>query len=170
MTLLGLTCLTLPALSLAGDLGTGWDYKIVPGVACQPVTPGDAAALQRSPVALFNNGSKERGDSSVLCPIVRDTVHTYDLDVGITVTKGVSCEFYRLNYRGQYGAGSPHAPSSTTDLGGGVEIQYFEVKAQGPIDPVGFVGYYVLSCRLPLGGAVFSYNAGEFAKTTDYGE
>lgn len=170
IALLGLACLTLPALSVAGDLGIGWDYKTLPGVACQPVTPVDAAALQRSPVAIFNNGGPERGDRSVLCPVVRDTVNTYDLDIGITVTKGVTCEFYLLNYRGQYAAGTPFPPSSTTDLGGGLEIQYFEVKAKGPVDPVGYVGYHVLSCRLPLGGAVFSYVTGDYAKTTDYGE
>jgi hypothetical protein len=105
----------------------------------------------------------------VLCPIVRDTVNEYDLDIGVTVTKGVTCQFYIMNYQGHY-AGAPYQPSSSSPVDTAIEIQYFLVKADPNIDPPGFVGYYALACSLPPGGAVLSYISGEFAETTDYGE
>ena len=154
--------------SAAGDHGQGWDYKTQPGAACQPVSALEAADLLRSPIGIVNNSGRE--GRAVLCPIVRDTVNAYDLDIGVTVTTGVTCQFYLMNYQGHYAAGVPFQPSSTTPVDTGIEIQYFLIKANPDIDPPGFVGYYTLACTLPLGGAVLSYIAGEFAVTTDYGE
>jgi|RhiMethySRZTD1v2_1073278.scaffolds.fasta_scaffold40379_7 hypothetical protein len=164
----GLALCALVSASVAGDHGFGWDYKTLPGAACQAVSATDAADLLRSPIAIVNNGG--RGERSVLCPVVRDTVNEYDLDVGVTVTKGVTCEFYIMNYQGQYAAGTPSQPSSIFPVNSITEIQYFSVKANPNIDPPGFVGYYTFACSLPVGGAVFSYTFGELAETTDYGE
>src|SRR6266849_2063627 len=36
LPLLGLALLALPRPSAAGDHGKGWDYKTLPGAACQP--------------------------------------------------------------------------------------------------------------------------------------
>ena len=167
LPLLGIALLALPGPSADGDHGKGWDYKTLPGAACQPVSATDAADLLRSPIGIANNSG--RGERSVLCPIVRDTVNEYDLDIGVTVTKGVACQFYIMNYQGHY-AGAPYPPSSTSPVDTAIEIHYFLVKANPNIDPLGFVGYYTLACSLPPGGAVLSYTAGEFAETTDYGE
>jgi hypothetical protein len=154
--------------SAAGDHGKGWDYKSLPGAACQAATPLEAAELGRSPIAIFNNGLQD--GQRVVCPIVRDTVNEYDLDIGVTVTTGVACQFYVMNYQGVYAAGTPHDPSSKAALATGNEIHYFQIKANPNVDPPGFVGYYALVCVLPRGGAVFSYISGENADTTDYGE
>ena len=164
---LALLSLALSLPSAAGDRGKGWDYKILPGAACQPSSNIDAADLLRTPIGIVNNGRDAR---SVLCPIVRDTVNEYDLDIGVTVTPGVTCQFYIMNYKGVYAAGTPHDPSSTAVLDTVKEIHYFLIKANPNVDPPGFVGYYALACRLPGGGAVFSYGSGENADTTDYGE
>jgi hypothetical protein len=168
LPLLGLALLALSGPSAGGDLGKGWDYKILPGAACQPNSAIDAADLLRTPIGIVNNGPRDR--RTVLCPIVRDTVNEYDLDIGVTVTTGVTCQFYVMNYKGVYAAGTPHGPSSTAVIDTGKEIHYFLIKANPNVDPPGFVGYYVLDCRLPPGGAVFSYGSGENADTTDYGE
>jgi hypothetical protein len=153
--------------SAAGDRGKGWDYKILPGAACQPATPDVAANLIRTPVGLQNNSLQDR--QHVLCPIVRDTVNEYDLDAGVAVSHDVSCQFYVMDYRGVYAPGTPHNPIGTI-VTNGVFIHYFQVKANPNVDPPGFVGYYNLSCILPAGGAVYSYGLGENADTTDYGE
>jgi hypothetical protein len=168
LPLFGLALLAFTGPSAAGDHGQGWDYKTLPGAACQPVSAADAADLLRSPIAIVNNSGRE--GRSVLCPIVRDTVNEYDLDIGVTVTKGVTCQFYIMNYRGHYAAGTPYDPSSTAPVEPGIDIHYFLIKANPNIDPPGFVGYYTLACHLPLGGAILSYTSGEFAETTDYGE
>ena len=168
LPLLSLALLALARPSAAGDHGLGWDYKTLPGAACQPVSAADAADLLRSPVGIVNNGA--RGERSVLCPIVRDTVNEYDLDIGVTVTRGVTCQFYIMNYQGHYAAGTPYSPSSTSPVDTGIDIHYFLIKANPQTDPLGFVGYYTLACSLPSGGAVLSYSSGEFAVTTDYGE
>ena len=154
--------------SAAGDHGKGWDYKILPGSACQPYSAIDAADRLRTPIAIGNNSPRDA--RSVLCPIVRDTVNEYDLDIGVTVTTGVNCKFYVMDYKGVYATGTPHDPSSQALLAAGKEIHYFLVKADPNIDPPGFVGYYSLHCMLPPGGAVFSYGSGENADSTDYGE
>jgi hypothetical protein len=36
----------------------------------------------------------------VICPIVRDTVNEYNLDIGVTVTTNVRCTFHIMNYKG----------------------------------------------------------------------
>jgi hypothetical protein len=166
--LLGFSLLWIAGPSAAGDHGKGWDYKILPGAACQPYSAVDATDLLRTPIGILNNGPRD--ERTVLCPIVRDTVNEYDLDIGVTVTTGVTCQFWVMNYRGVYAAGTPHNASNMAVLDTGKEIHYFSVKANPDVDPPGFVGYYNLSCRLPPGGGVFSYISGENADTTDYGE
>ena len=168
LPLLGLALLAVSFPSAAGDRGKGWDYKILPGVTCQPYSATDAADLLRTPIGIVNNSGRDA--RWVLCPIVRDTVNEYDLDIGVTVTTGVTCQFYVMNYKGVYAAGTPHIPSSAAVLDPGKEIHYFGIKANPNVDPPGFVGYYAVVCRLPGGGAVFSYGSGENADTTDYGE
>jgi hypothetical protein len=167
LPLLGLALLALSFPSAAGDRGKGWDYKILPGAACQPLSAIDAADLRRTPIGIVNNA---RDDRTVLCPIVRDTVNEYDLDIGVTVTTGVTCQFYVMNYKGVYAAGTPHDPISKAVIDTVKEIHYFRIIANPNVDPPGFVGYYNLSCTLPGAGAVFSYASGENADTTDYGE
>ena len=166
--LLGFSLLSLAGASVAGDHGKGWDYKTLPGAACQPSSAVDAADLLRTPIAILNNAPRDQ--RTVLCPVVRDTVNEYDLDIGVTVTTGVTCQFWVMNFRGVYAAGTPHSPSNMAVPETGKEIHYFLVKADPNVDPPGFVGYYNLSCTLPPGGAVFSYTAGELADTTDFGE
>jgi hypothetical protein len=154
--------------SAAGDRGKGWDYKILPGAACQPATPDVAANLLRTPIGLQNNSLQDRQE--VVCPIVRDTVNEYDLDIGVLVSRGVNCRFFVMNYQGVYAAGTPHEPIGTNVIDNLKRIDYFQVTANPNVDPPGFVGYYNLSCILPPGGIVFSYGSGENADTTDYGE
>ena len=145
LLLSSLALYALVSVSAAGDHGQGWDYKTLPGAACQPVSAADAADLLRSPIGIVNNSG--RGERAVLCPIVRDTVNEYDLDIGVTITKGVTCQFYIMNYQGHY-AGAPLQPSSTDPVDTGIEIHYFLVKANTNIDPPGFVSYYTLACAL----------------------
>ena len=143
LPLSGLVLCALVSASAAGDHGQGWDYKTKPGAACQPVSAMEAADLLRSPIGIVNNSGRE--GRAVLCPIVRDTVNAYDLDIGVTVTTGVTCQFYLMNYQDHYAAGVPFQPSSTTPVDTGIEIQYFLIKANPNIDPPGFVGYYTLA-------------------------
>ena len=168
MPLTGLALISLASSSYAGDFGFGWDYKTIPGAACQPQIGAQAGNFERFPHSILN---VSRTASTVICPIVRDTVHVTPLDIGVTVTKGVKCQFSIMNYAGNEDhPRSPFDPTSITDLGGDREIQYFEVLKAKKIDPEGFVGYYALQCTLPPDTEVFSYISGEQAKTTDYGE
>jgi hypothetical protein len=168
LPLLGPALLAVSGPSAGGDHGKGWDYKTLPGATCQPALVLEAADIVRSPIGISNNNPRDQ--RTVLCPIVRDTVNEYDLDIGVTVSRGVSCQFFVMNYKGVYAPGTPHSPSSNAMIDTGKEIQYFSVKADSSVDPSGFVGYYALACTLSPGGIVYSYGSGENADTTDYGE
>jgi hypothetical protein len=162
-----LICLAGP--SAAGDgHGIGWDYKILPGAACQPQFGVQAGDFERNPFSI-RNVSEPGTSRSVICPIVRDTVNEYNLDVGVTVTTNVRCTFHIMNFKGDQ-VDPVFEPASTQGLDVDREIQYFAPRANPEIDPFGFVGYYAIQCVLPPSGQVFSYIIGELTETTDHGE
>ena len=166
LTSLALICLAGPSTAGDGE-GIGWDYKTLPGAACQPQIGAQAGDFERQPDYLINV-SKDPEARTVICPIVRDTVHERDLDIGVTVTEGVRCSFFRMNFKATQIVN--FNPTEIQDLGDGRIINYFLVKADPNVDPEGFVGYYALQCALPTDGQLFSYGSGELAETTDHGE
>jgi hypothetical protein len=166
--LTGLALISLASPSYAGDnQGIGWDYKTQPGAACQPHIGAQAGDFER-----YTNSIRNASDTDhrVICPIVRDTVTSTDLDIGVTVTTGVSCTFNTTNYKGD--DVGQFDPSSTQGFDNGTEIQYFSVIPANPaIDSPGVAqGYYALQCMLPPSGRVFSYGSGELAESTDHGQ
>jgi hypothetical protein len=172
-----LTCFALISTtspSFAGDLGRGWDYKELPGAACQPMFGAQAGDFERFPHYIHNVGKSVR---TAICPIIRDSVFPTDLDIGIAVSKtnekkqgGVKCEFYSMNQFGDT-VGTSFQPSeivpevpppALSDR----EIQYFSVKASQTKQD----GSYAIQCILEPSGKVFSYISGELAAHTDYGQ
>ena len=98
---------------------------------------------------------------TVICPLVRDSVDQGDLDIGVTVTKGVRCTFFSMGRSGN--ASFSSAPTSTEDVDVDREIQFFSIL---PASATEFDGYYALQCTLPPGTEVFRLVAGELADTT----
>ena len=70
LPLSGLVLCALVSASTAGDHGFGWDYKYLPGAACQPQIGAQAGDVDRSLQSILNV-SKDRGAHGN-CPIVRD--------------------------------------------------------------------------------------------------
>ena len=99
LPLSGLVLCALVSASAAGDHGFGWDYRSLPGAACQPQIGAQAGDFDRSLQSILNV-SKDRGERTVIYPIVRDSAQPADLDIGVTVTKGVTCTFASLSRRG----------------------------------------------------------------------
>ncbi len=172
-----LTCLMLISItspSFAGDLGPGWDYKELPGAACQPLLGTQTGDFERYPHYILNVGDSAR---TVICPIVRDSVFPTDLDIGIAVSKtnekkqgGVKCEFYSMNQFGDT-VGTSFQPSEVVPevpppAFSDREIQYFSVKSPQTKQD----GSYAIQCTLEPSGQVFSYISGEYAAHTDYGQ
>jgi hypothetical protein len=157
----------------AGDFGFGWDYKALPGATCQPQIGAQGADFEKYPHYIINVGASER---TVICPIIRDSATETDLDIGISVSRatkqdgrdGVKCTFYSMNIFGDT-IGSPHEPSEVVPENGpdpDREIQFFSVRK----DETAFDGSYALECVMGPTGRIFRYNAGELARTTDFGE
>jgi hypothetical protein len=148
---------------MAGDHGFGWDYKYLPGAACQPQIGAQAGDFERSLHSILNV-SQDRGERTVICPIVRDSAKPADLDIGVTVTKGVQCTFASLSRSGNEIAS--FAPTSTEAVDVDREIQYFSIL---PATVTELDGYYALQCTLPHEMEVFRFGAGERTDSTDYG-
>jgi hypothetical protein len=165
----GLALIWLAGPSTAGDgRGIDWDYKTIPGAACQPQTGAQAGDFERNPFSI-RNASESATERTVICPIVRDTVNEYPLDVGVTVTTNVRCTFHITNFTGDQ-VDPVFEPSGTHSHGDGREIQFFGPTRPTNFDPEGFVGYYAIQCVLPPNGEVFSYIIGELTETTDHRE
>jgi hypothetical protein len=144
--------------ALVSTSEASFDYKYLPGAACQPQIGAQGGDFERFPQSILNVGETGR---TVICPIVRDSALQSDLDIGVTVTKGVRCTFFSMSRSGD--VGSSFAPTSTEAVDVDREIQFFSIL---PAAATEFDGYYALQCTLPPGTEVFRLVTGEAADTT----
>lgn len=145
----------------AGDHGYGWDYKSSPGAACQPQSGAQGANFDRYTQSILNVGKLE---STLICPIVRDSMSPADLDVGVVLTKGVRCVLESMDSHGNIIASI--SPTSVESVDVDREVQYFSIV---PKESTAQDGAYALQCTLPGSAELFSYRWGERVDSTDYG-
>jgi len=144
--------------ALVSTNAAGFDYKHLSGAACQPQIGAQAGDFERFPHSILNVSGVGR---TVICPIVRDSALPGDMDIGVTVTRGVRCTFSSMSPSGDPTPNSPFAPTSTEAVDVDRENQFFFLPGNVTV----FDGYYALQCTLPPGTEVFRFVAGEAAET-----